>query len=270
MKTIIFEILFLIILVFTVWYFLSQKSRKVQYHLKNPDFRQYLEHELKEISGISHYTTNQVLCVNDEKGRLFIYDFFKKAIVDTLDFQADGDYEAVELVGNIAYILESKGTLIAFDLQTKALKSIDCRHVDVQEFEGMAYDALSNSLLLTAKEMKGEKCIFQLDLGTEVLNKKFSISKADIAKNGQEGKDFKPSGLAVHPISREVYVLASDGKKLLVFDQSGNKKQQYNLDKEQFPQPEGICFTPIGELIIASEGKKGKATISFFKPASMI
>lgn len=31
------------------------------------------------------------------------------------------------------------------------------------------------------------------------------------------------------------------------------------IDKDLMPQPEGICFSPEGELYISSEGKKGEA-----------
>ncbi len=173
--------------------------------------------------------------------------------------------EDVVFLGGISYVLRSDGQISAFETNTKNTSKYDCSNDEVEEFEGLGYDPKSNSLLLAAKEMKGEKAIFQFDLKNQILTKRFSISKDHIKKNGKHGKEFKPSGIAVHPISGEIYVLASAGKKLLVLDENGNVKHQYNLDDDQFPQPEGICFTPSGDLIIASEGKNGKASISYFK-----
>lgn len=259
-----FFVFVLILALVVIGYFLRKNKPSADFNLEKPVFQQYLSKDLKEVSGISFFADNKVICVNDEMGKLFIYDFEKEAIVDTIDFEADGDYEAVEYVEPNAYILQSNGLIIAFDIASKTSKTLDCRQDEVEEYEGLGYDPKSNSLLLAAKEMKGEKAIFQFDLKNEILSKKFSISKDDIKKNGKHGKEFKPSGIAVHPISTEIYVLASAGKKLLIFDKNGNKKHQYNLDDDQFPQPEGICFTPNGDLIIASEGKNREASISYF------
>lgn len=261
---IVFLIIALLISLLLVVYFIKKNKTTTHYKLDKPDFQQYLSKNLKEISGISHYAENQVICVNDEHGQLFIYDFKKQEIVDTLDFDTEGDYEAVEFVNNIAYVLQSNGQIIAFDVSTRDIKTFDCRQDEVEEYEGLGYEPKTSCLLLAAKEMKGDKTIYQFDLKSEILSEKFRISKNDISKNGKDGKEFKPSGIAVHPISEDIYVLASAGKKLLVFNSVGEIQFQYNLDKGQFPQPEGICFTPSGELIIASEGKNGQASISYF------
>jgi uncharacterized protein YjiK len=260
-----FFVLALLIALLVLGYFLKKNNKSEHnFELEKPVFQQYLSKSLKEISGISYYKNNQVICVNDEMGRLFIYDYEKQEITDTIEFNAEGDYEGVEFVDKSAYILQSNGIIIALNLDTKGTKTIDCRLNEVDEFEGLGYDPKTNALLLAAKEMKGDKTIYQFDLTNEKLSEKFKISKKDISKNVKDGKEFKPSGIAVHPITNHIYVLASAGKKLLVFDDKGIKQYQYNLNDGQFPQPEGICFTPDGNLIIASEGKNKRASISFF------
>ena len=265
MKMLVFLGFVLLIILIFFGYFFKKNKQVFDYSFQTPIFQQYLAKDLKEISGISYYAENQVICVNDENGKLFIYDFEKQIIIDTLDFDDAGDYEAVEFINNTAYVLKSNGLLKAFDIQTKTTKTFDCRQEEVEEYEGLGYDSKSNSLLLAAKEMKGDKTIFEFNIISEQMSRKFSISKKDIKSNAKNGKEFKPSGIAVHPTSYDIYVLASAGKKLLVFSENGKIKKQYNLNEDQFPQPEGICFTPQGDLIIASEGKNGKAAISMFK-----
>ncbi len=262
MIPILIYVLLVVLLVFG--YFFKKYQTNADYKIEKPVFQQYLSHDLKEISGISHFAQNQIISINDEIGRLFIYDYDKQEIIDTLDFDVEGDYEDVVHLENIAYILRSDGRIIAFDIRTKNTKTFDSSHDKVEEFEGLCYEPKSNSLLLAAKIMEGDKTIFEYNLNEEKLTKKFKIQKEDISKNGKHGKEFKPSGIAVHPKTNEIYVLASAGKKLLVFDSNGKKLHQYNLDEEQFPQPEGICFTPNGDMIISSEGKNGQASISYF------
>jgi uncharacterized protein YjiK len=264
MKMLILLALALLISLLVIFYFIKKNKTAKTYEIDKPDFQQNLSKDLKEISGISYFAENQIMCINDEVGHLFIYDFEKQEIIDTLEFEADGDYEDVVFLDGISYVLRSDGQISAFDINAKNKAKYDCSSDEVEEFEGLGYDLKSNALLLAAKEMKGEKAVFQFDLKNKILTKKFSISKDDIKKNGKHGKEFKPSGIAVHPISDEIYVLASAGKKLLVLNKNGKFKEQYNLDEDQFPQPEGICFMPSGDLIIASEGKNGKAAVSYF------
>jgi uncharacterized protein YjiK len=246
------------------FYFINKNKDPKSYEIDKPNFQHNLSKNLKEISGISHFAENQIICINDEIGHLFIYDYEKEEIIDTLEFETIGDYEDVVFLDGISYVLRSDGQISTFDINTKNTTKYDCSSNEVEEFEGLTFDPKTNALLLAAKEMKGEKAIFQFDLNNKILTKRFTISKDEIKKNGKHGKEFKPSGIAVQPISGEIYVLASAGKKLVVFDENGNLKLQYNLKDDQFPQPEGICFTPNGDMIIASEGKNGKASISFF------
>jgi uncharacterized protein YjiK len=260
-----FLVFVLLLVLVLIGYFIRKNKPTADFNIEKPVFQQYLSKNLKEISGISYYTENKVICVNDEQGRLFVYDYAKEEIVDTIDFDSNGDYEAVEYLNNTAYVLQSNGQILAIDLGNNTTKTLDCRQDEVEEYEGLGYEPKTNSLLLAAKEMKGDKTIYQFDLKEEKLSTKFKISKSDISGKGKHGKEFKPSGIAVHPVSADIYVLASAGKKLMVFDDNGKIQHQYNLDEDQFPQPEGICFTPAGDLIIASEGKNGQASISYFR-----
>ena len=82
---------------------------------------------------------------------------------------------------------------------------------------------------------------------------------------GSDGKKtFAPSGIAVHPISGEIFVISSQGKKLLILSPEGEKNTLIELDPETFVQPEGICFTPNGDLYISSEGTDANGYILKF------
>jgi hypothetical protein len=53
----------------------------------------------------------------------------------------------------------------------------------------------------------------------------------------------------------------------VVADRNGKVKDVYPLDPVTFNQPEGITFTPWGDLLISNEkGEKDAATILIFKP----
>lgn len=237
------------------------------YDFTNPAQKMELSKSLKEISGLSYYKDNQLICVNDEEGKIFIYDLAKEDIIEKIDFGKSGDYEGVEFVGEEVFVMKSNGEIKTFAIDGESENEIDCRNSDVVEYEGLGYDAQTNSLLLATKEhtkaKDDEKLVYSYDLAKNQLTVRFTITK-DMVR-GKNGKaDFRPSGIAVHPLSGDVYIVASQGKKLLILSREGTKKDLIELDDKLFLQPEGICFTPSGDLYISSEGDDKKGYILKF------
>ncbi len=93
-------------------------------------------------------------------------------------------------------------------------------------------------------------------LGIELLAF-FNISDGDVS--------FQPSAIAIHPITGNLYILASVGKSLAVFSKQGKMLSLVRLNSKIHAQPEGICFSPDGTLYIVNEGKDGKGIILKFE-----
>ena len=80
--------------------------------------------------------------------------------------------------------------------------------------------------------------------------------------------NFRPSAIAIHPLTDEIYITSSVGKLLVVLDREGLISDVHALNPALFRQPEGICFSPEGDLYISNEGKEGKGYILKFKQRS--
>ena len=65
---------------------------------------------------------------------------------------------------------------------------------------------------------------------------------------------FQPSDIAISPVTGLLYVIDGTRVQLLRMRLSESIKDLNELDREKFIQPEGISFTPSGELFIASKG----------------
>lgn len=243
------------------------------YDFENPSEKFLMPDNLKEISGLSYYKNNQLACVNDEEGKVFMYDLVKKEVVDKIPFGKDGDYEGIEVVGDEVFVLKSNGKLKSFKIGLPFEREIDCSDPDVIEYEGLAYDSKSKNLLLAAKERvkdkDDKKMIYAYDFDRKVLFKHIAIPQ-DQVKDEVNGKKFKPSGIAVSPTTGQIFIIASEGKKLLILAEDGRKEALISLNSTTFRQPEGICFTPNGDLFISSEGKEGEGYILKFpiKPSN--
>jgi uncharacterized protein YjiK len=88
-----------------------------------------------------------------------------------------------------------------------------------------------------------------------------------LGKEEKMDKLLSPSAIAIHPKTRQLYVLSATSNLLLVADLNGKIINMVSLDKELFKQPEGITFTPDAKLYISNEGKKNPANIIGFEYA---
>ncbi|GAB3901381.1 hypothetical protein GCM10028803_25950 [Larkinella knui] len=238
----------------------ASESHSFAYDLKTPSRRFTLPPDLQEISGLSYYKTNQLLCVQDEKAVAYIYDLKKSEVADSSVFGGYGDFEGIEWADNEIYTLKSNGDLYHFKPFSKQIAQLSTDLPAKVEVEGLAYDAQTNRLMIAVKEggKKGEKVVYMYDIKTKVVYKGLTIKDEVLAEAGVAVHKFKPSGLAVHPKTGDIYFLTSIGKQVVVLNRKGQVTATQSLDPALFRQPEGICFSPDGTLYIASEGD-GKA-----------
>ncbi len=265
--------------------YLSEDYPSFPYDIDKPDVRYELPYRLREISGLTYHSDTSLLCVNDEEGVVFDYDMKNREIAGVYSFGKKGDYEGVELVDNILYVLRSNGDIYAVkNFNTDAVRTVRYKTLlnSKTNTEGLGYDKNMHSLLIACKGQaapqypsKGIKAIYSFSLNTFQLSEKpvYNINLRQVgniiaAGNNREAdkKDcmFKPSAVAVHPISKNLYVLASAGKKMLVLNSHGDILAIIKLKPTVFYQPEGLCFAPDGTMFICNEAKEQQANILKF------
>ncbi|QJD80199.1 SdiA-regulated domain-containing protein [Spirosoma rhododendri] len=237
------------------------------YRLNQPASVVNLPKKLDEISGLSYYKPNQLLCIQDEAAAVYVYDIQAGKVIEDIDFGGYGDFEGVEYVKGEVYALESNGMLSRFkpgDLKGGHVKTGVPAKTEV---EGLGYDPKSNQLLIAVKKGStgaSDKAIYTYDLTRKTVYKALNISDVQLEEAGIDPDSYKPSGIAVHPITGDWYVLTSAGHRLVVMNRQGKILYSEKLDEKLLRQPEGICFAPSGDLFIASEGKGKKAVILTF------
>ncbi len=236
----------------------------------------YLPDILAEVSGIIYLSNRQLACIQDENGIIFHYDLDTSKIVTAIDFGKRGDYEDLARLEDVYYILKSNGTLYRVKQKQKKwdVDKIKGR-IKAREFEALCADPVSGNMLLCPKgkvKNKKDKSIVLYEL--QIKKKKmqishlFTLKKSEYAPMipGIEKGDFKISGMAVHPKTREIYLVSAGHFKILVISPKGKLVRVYELDPLRFPQAEGICFSPEGILFLANEAKFHAATITAIHP----
>lgn len=265
------------------------------YDLVRPAKKMSLPEELIEVSALSYYADGELVMVNDELGKYYIFDLDQEEISRKVSFALDGDFEGVERVNDQLYILRSDGFIFRVDdpeAEEPEMNSFRTFLSDNDDTEGLGYDPTTGQLLIACKEPARNmdrddryRAVYALNLDTKELAeeplltldlaevKAFLMASAQTEDEKEEAeefevkkeKSFKPSAIAVHPISGHYYLMASAGKLLLVLNRSGRVIGAAHLPRKRFSQPEGICFSPEGDLYISNEGRDGAASLLWFR-----
>jgi len=269
------------------------------YDISHPSQKFKLPHRLNEVSGLSYFEPNKLLCIQDEKGAIYVFDLEKGKVEEKFIFGEENDYEDIEIVKKTVYILKSNGTLLKvkkFMTDTPKVKKYTTLLSKKNDAEGLAFDAESESLFIACKgapyltnkdkSLEGKKAVYQFDLQTKELLEKpvYLIDKVCVKDSSDEHSsvkifftglislldprrdsgNFRPSGIAVHPKTKNIYMISSADRRLLVMSRKGEIITSMKLPKKIFKQPEGICFNPEGDLFISNEKKGKRANILKF------
>jgi uncharacterized protein YjiK len=268
------------------------------YQINAPDGKYELPSYLEEVSGLSYCDHNKIACVQDEKGKIYVLDLEQRKIGKKYDFGEDGDYEDIAVVDKIAYILENDGNIYRvkdFKKKDREVKKYNTPLREINNTEGLTYDPQTNSLLIACKgspsihkenRYEGYKAVYRFDLEKEELEEdplylvdlerldsyidrnafiKLSLKVARSLRLIESETSFQPSGISIHPLSGEIFIISSVGKLLIILNREGKVLDVKELDPEIFRQPEGICFSPEGDMYISNEGQGGKGYVLKFK-----
>jgi len=270
MKKSVFGGRMLIVLLFAS---LGCKAQQPGYDLNHPSTVIELPHKVNEISGIT-YAQGFVYAIDDEHGDVYKIELKQNPEIENWPYGKNKDYEDLVLVHGKIYALNSKGHITYFT-ENFPVKETEKAQLDLSgknEFESLYYDPSINKLVMLCKECsiddKDENSAWTFNLSNHSFDKNplYKIKRKDIEKvyDKKIGR-FKPSAATLNPVTQELYVLSSV-ISILVIIKNNEVKQVLKLDPELFNQPEGICFSPSGDLFISNEsGKKQAATILIFK-----
>ena len=245
----------------------------VPYAVDAPDAIFELPSELDEISGLTVLSNGNLGAVQDEDGLLFEIDAQTGRVLTAEVFGESGDYEGIEATADALWVLESNGTLYA--LQRAGERAIETEGFNTDlssrnDTEGLGYDAANNRLLIALKEHPGKglgkvRAVYAFDLATRTLSDG-PVLLLDREVVDTEDETFKPSALAVHPSTGDIYILSSVKKTLLVVAADGTIRAASALPSALYRQPEGIAFASDGTLYISNEAAGGTATLFRLSP----
>lgn len=225
---------------------------------------------LKEVSGIAYIDNDRFACIQDEQGVIYIYNRAAGKVEKEIPFGSAGDYEDIALVGEKAWVVRADGKLFEVDMASGKATAHSTPLTEDHNVEGLAYDKTNNRLLLAIKDEEpggaDYKGIYGFDLAGLKMAKE-PVYRIDVTheafasdKGKKKNKYVKPSAIGIHPSTGDIYVTDGPKSRLLIMDKNGAMKNLLQLGKA-FEQPEGITFSPGGDLYISNEGNKQPGNI---------
>jgi len=262
-------------------------SGDFQYDVYSFEKNYKLPGRLQEISGLAYWKENILLCVEDENGRLYLYDHAKEEIIQEIKFGKKGDYEGVTQSENIAYVIRSTGKLFYFNIEDEPdVMKVDLPFKSSNDLEGITKGHKKDEFYIVCKQnpellengvegravytynVKKDKVKTRPYIHLTSDSFKDEIKKAGL--NPSKHMPFLPSGIAVHPITEDVFLISSVGRLLIVLNKSGSIVSMAPLKRSLYRQPEGICFDNEGNMFISSEGRGKKGYILKFIPTRIV
>jgi hypothetical protein len=256
-------------LLFLAFLFLISCSEKPKHESPaNYDFSRpkkiIMKDDLLEISGITFLedSLNLVLAINDEQGKIFVFDSLKKKPEYTR-FSKSADYEDLAISNRTIFVLRSDGTLFSVPADSILHESVSC--VEWKEVlpkgEYESIHARNNTLYVLCKSCGKEKkhiSGYALELNQDSITfvKPFAIDIESIREEYDLKFGFKASALAWNVKTSEWFIISSVNKLLMITDGEWNIKNVYPLSPKTFIQPEGIAFDQYQNLYVSNEGNE--------------
>ena len=243
----------------------------------------HLGKELTEISGLTLTGDGRLFTHGDEAARVFEVDYRTGRMVKNFGLgqtPVRGDFEAIASVGDSLYLLSSKGELYQFKEGEHgadvAYVTRDTGLKEACEFEGMAFDANRNVLLLLCKNvhtkgaLRDSLVIYRMPhgAGDSVAGDSLSsriTSPLDPIIGPNDWKGLHPSDITVDPASGNYVIVAADERALVEITPTGQLVKARALGRA-LAHVEGVAITKDRILIMSTEGdEKVKPAISLFR-----
>ena len=198
--------------------------------------------ELMEVSGLAYESNEDIIIAhNDEKGIVYELSKTDGTVISALKFGKKADYESIECFENYYVICSSSGKLHFYNRKTKQEHVIKTKLTSKNDIEGMCLSPDRNLLLLACKgqskkdpKSKQSKTVYAYNIELESINDEPYLliedgdlkeivnscyaneTKSKKKKLIKRAKDFSPSGIDIHPITGEYYLVSAKGSTVII------------------------------------------------------
>lgn len=248
-------------------------SGRLPFNLEAPDKKFVVPEVLHEISGIAAVNDSIIACIADEKGTVYFFNLNTIAVDHKLKFADKGDFEDLTIYQNTLYVLDSKGVVWTIQNYLSDNPQVTSTELGIEEpFELEGLCQRDDTLFIAAKYYHNKKRdqagllpVWRLNAGMKAGDPLFNVSDFIESTRENIAVPFHTSALLFDESLQQWFCLSTHTKAFIQCDYRGNILKIQALSEKEFSQPEGLCFTKNGDLLISNEGRDGAGNILLFK-----
>jgi hypothetical protein len=230
---------------------------------------------LEEISGLAYYAKDSSLfAIVDEEPLLYKFQPGAPKKLHFWQFDKKRDMEDLVLLDSTFYVLVSNGDIITIHFKGDSLytekSNFSGESKKVFEFESLyTYD--NDRLVLFCKDCDRDSSsgasTFLYNIHSRQYNPFAYFDMSGISNySGKKKFHLKASAARINPVTGDLYIVSAINNLLVIASPKGTIKEVYPLDPYYYKQPEGIAFTPDGDMFISNEfADMGSATLLYMK-----
>jgi uncharacterized protein YjiK len=237
-----------------------------------PLARWVMPRDLGEISGLALTADGRLLTHDDEQGRVTVIDPRRGVTLKHfwIGQSVRADFEGITDADGTIYLIASNGKLFEFHEGADGDHvhySVHDTHLGAEcEFEGVAFDSATKTLLLPCKnvaqkQLRDHVVVYRWNLQTSDAPRdamiKIPLQKV-IGANGW--KAFHPSDITVDPVSGNYVMVAGPEQGLLEITPSGEVVRSEPLSGKHH-RAEGIAITRDGLLMVSDEASNSSPAV---------
>ena len=254
-----------------------------RYPLNEDTFQQWkLPDKLDEISGLALSDDGRLLAMNDEQAIVYEIDYEEGRLIKSFAFgerrTLRDDFEGIAWFERRVYLVTSDGTLyvahegadgdrVPFETYSTGVGR-DC------EIEGLATDRAEQELLLLCKRSVpgsdlSRPLIFRWSIRDRTIEwvRRIELPQSAI-EDALGSAGLRPSGIAHALPEKHWLIVAVRQRAVIEIDNEGQLVAARTLPlADRHPQPEGIELLADGRLVIADEGRGGRARLTVYRPS---
>lgn len=234
---------------------------------------------LREISGLAVGPDGRLFAHNDERAVIYELDPATGDILKAFSAGfggALGDFEGIAVAGDRFFLSSSSGEILetaeGSDRSTMSYRVHTTGMAGRCEFEGLAFDPFTETLLLPCKEPREDQLedhivVFSVEPENMAVS---PVPRVFLPLDALEAFDldasFAPSGIEVDTATGHILLVAAQEEAILEFSPQGALLGGRTLHKGTHPQPEGIALAADGTILLADEGQGNRGRLTRYAP----
>ena len=231
---------------------------------------------LREISGLTLTNRGTLLTHDDNVGRISEIDPKTGILLKTFSLSGNqkGDFEAITMAGQDIYLLESSGKIFKFqdapDGRQVPFAVFNTKLGKECEFESLAYEANGSHLVMPCKRLLDKQehkelriYYVPLPLGDRSGITMMTIPMDEVV-DGNKWKNFRPSDMAIDPITGNYVIIASRESGYIVLTPEGDVLRSQPLPGDH-RQAEGVAITRDSLMAISDEANGGPPKLALYR-----